>query len=285
MMLKSAYEQSSLRSNFLVVWNEVVKNIKFLLAYPVIIIFWAIFPILWFIPFILQGQALVGGLTSDSFAQATGTSEFIPFIVIGAVLNSYVGTLLNGMGDNIRREALQGTLDYVLAAPCNKASVLIGKALSESLSSTIFAVSQLTISVFLFGMNVSLGVMLPVFFIIILLILGLYGLSLVLAAFSLMYKQSHGFSQTIGYIFYVFSPVRYPIESLPIEAQIFGKLLPLTYAIIIVRSLMLLGSDLSALYLEVLALLIIDAVMILVGFYLFNRIEEKTKRSGTISHY
>ncbi len=283
--METLYQQSSWRSNLSVVWNEIIKNIKFLLAYPVILVFWSIFPIFWFIPFILQGQAFVGGLTSESFAQVTGTSEFIPFIVIGAVLNSYVNTLLHGMGESIRREALQGTLDYVLAAPCNKASVLIGKALSESISSTLFAISQLTISVFLFGMNVSLGVMLPVFFIIILLILGLYGLSLVLAAASLMYKQSYGFSQTIGYVFYVFSPVRYPMESLPIEAQIFGKLLPLTYAIIIVRSLMLLGADLSTLYLEVLALLIIDAVLIVVGFYLFNRIEKKTKRSGSISHY
>ncbi len=283
--METIYQQSSWRSNLSVVWNEIIKNIKFLLAYPVILVFWSIFPIFWFIPFILQGQAFVGGLTSESFAQVTGTAEFIPFIVIGAVLNSYVNTLLHGMGESIRREALQGTLDYVLAAPCNKVSVLIGKALSESLSSTLFAISQLTISVFLFGMNVSLGVMLPVFFIIILLILGLYGLSLILAAASLMYKQSYGFSQTIGYVFYVFSPVRYPIESLPIGAQIFGKLLPLTYAIIIVRSLMLLGADLSTLYLEVLALLIIDAVLIVAGFYLFNRIEEKTKRSGSISHY
>ncbi len=284
-MMQSAYEQSSLRSNFFVVWNELVKNMKFLMAYPVIFIFWAIFPIFWFIPFILQGEAFLGGLQSANFAQITGSGEYIPFIVIGAVLNSYVNTLLYGMGENIRREAYQGTLDYVFAAPCNKAYVLIGKALSESISSTIFATSQLTISALLFGMNLTLGVMLPVFFIVILLILGLYGLSLVLAAFSLMYKQSHDVSETIGYIFYVFSPVRYPIESLPFWAQIIGKLIPLTYALIIVRSIMLLGTSLSAMYWEILALLIIDAVLILAGFYMFNWMENKTKKSGAISHH
>jgi ABC-2 type transport system permease protein len=283
--LDSVFQQSTLCSNLSVVWNELIKNIKFLLAYPVIIVFWTIFPIFWYIPFILQGEALVGGLTSSSFAQATGTPDYIPFIVIGAVLNSFVSTLLNGMGDNLRRETLQGTLDYVLAAPCNKASVLIGKALSESISSTLFAISQFAISLLLFPISVSLGVMLPVFFIVILLILGLYGLSIVFAAFSLMYKQSHGFGQTVGYVFYIFSPVRYPVESLPVAAQIFSKLLPLTYAIIIVRSLMLVGADLSSVYMEVLALVIIDAVLIVVGFLLFNYMEEKTKRSGTISHY
>jgi ABC-2 type transport system permease protein len=284
-MLKSTYQQSVLRSNLFVVWNELVKNIKSLLAYPAILVFWAIFPIFWFIPFILQGQAFVGGPESASFAQITGSGEYVPFIVIGAVLNSYVNTLLYGMGENIRREAYQGTLDYVLAAPCNKAYVLIGKALSESLSSTIFAASQLTISVLLFGMNLTLGVMLPVFFIVILLMLGLYGMSLILAAFSLMYKQSYDLSQTIGYVFYIFAPVRYPIESLPTWAQIFGKLIPLTYALIIVRSFMLLGTNFSTVYLEVLALLIIDIVLLLAGFYLFSWMEEKTKKSGTISHH
>ena len=283
--MKSTYQQSVLRSNLFVVWNELVKNIKSLLAYPAILVFWAVFPIFWFIPFILQGQAFVGGLQSASFAQITGSGEYVPFIVIGAVLNSYVNTLLYGMGENIRKESYQGTLDYVLAAPCNKAYVLIGKALSESVSSTIFAASQLTISVLLFGMNITLGVMLPVFFIVILLMLGLYGMSLILAALSLMYKQSYDLSQTIGYVFYIFAPVRYPVETLPTWAQIFGKLIPLTYALIIVRSFMLLGTNFSAVYLEVLALLIIDIVLLLAGFYLFSWMEEKTKKSGTISHH
>ena len=39
------------------------------------------------------------------------------------------------------------------------------------------------------------------------------------------------------------------------------------------------------LYLEVLVLLIIDAVLIVAGFYLFNWMEEKTKKSGSISHH
>jgi ABC-2 type transport system permease protein len=284
-LLKSAYQQSPFRNNLSVVWSELVKNIKSLLAYPTIIVFWAIFPIFWFIPFILQGQAFVGGSESASFAQITGSGEYIPFIVIGAVLNSYVNTLLYGMGENIRKEAYQGTLDYVLVAPCNQVYVLIGKALSESLSSTIFAVSQLAISVLLFGMNITLGVIAPVFFIIILLILGLYGMSLILAAVSLMYKQSYDLSESIGYIFYIFAPVRYPIESLPTWAQIFGKLIPITYALIIVRSIMLLGADLSAVYLEVIALIIIDAVLLVAGFYLFSWMEKKTRKSGTISHH
>ena len=284
-MVENIFQQSTLRCNLSIIQNELIKNIKTLLAYPVIIIFWAIFPVFWFIPFVLQGEAFVGGLESASFAQITGTSQFVPFIVIGAVLNSYVNTLLYGIGENIRKESYQGTLDYVLVAPCNQIYVLIGKAISESLSSTIFAISQLSISVLLFGMKITFGVMLPVFFIIILLILGLYGMALILAAFSLMYKQSYDLSETIGYIFYIFAPVRYPIESLPSWAQILGKLIPLTYALIIVRSLMLLGTDLSKIYSEVILFLIIDVILLVAGFYIFSWMEKKTRKSGTISHH
>lgn len=283
--MSSICQRFSFHSNFLVVWNELVKNMKFLMAYPILFVFWAVFPVFWYIPFILQGQAFVGGSQSASFAQITGTAEFIPFIVVGAILSSYVSSLLHGMGESIRREILQGTLDYVFVAPCNKIFVLIGKALSESLSSTIFATSQLAISTILFGLNLTLGVMLPVVFIVILLILGLHGLSLILASLSLLYKQSHEISQTIGYVFYIFSPVRYPVESLPNWAQVISKLIPLTYALIIIRSIMLLKASLSALCFEILALVIIDAVLIFVGFYMFNWMENKTRQSGAISHY
>jgi len=189
------------------------------------------------------------------------------------------------MGESIRREAYRGTLDYILSSPCNKAFILIGKALSESLSSTMFAISQLAISILFFGIELTVGIIMPVIFIIILLMLGLYGMALILASLSLRYKQAHDLAHSLEYVFYVFAPVRYPLGSLPLWAQIFGRLLPLTYALIAVRSIMLLKESLSFVYLEVLALLIIDGILILVGFYLFNWMEEKTKKSGTISHY
>lgn len=277
--------QSSLGTNLFVVWNEVKKNIKFLLAYPIVFVFWGIFPIFWFIPFILQGEALVGGLSSQAFAQIAGTPDFVPFVVIGSVLNSYVLSSLYGMGESIRREAYQGTLDYVLASPCNKAYILIGKAVSESLTSTIFAVSQLAISILFFGIELTVGVIAPILFILILLVLGLYGIALMLAALSLRFKQAHDLAHTLEYVFYLFSPVRYPVESLPFWAQLLGKLLPLTYALIAVRALLLLKQGLSAVYVEILVLLVLDVALILVGFYMFNWMENKTKKSGMISQY
>ena len=275
----------NLTANSFIMWSELVKNMKFLMAYPVVFVFWTIFPIFWFIPFLLQGQAFVGGLQSSEFAKLAGTPNYVAFVIIGGILNSYVLTSLYGVGESMRREAYRGTLDYLLSSPCNKAFILIGKALSESFSSTLYAITQLAVCIIFFGIEITLGVIMPILLIIILLILGLYGIALMLAAISLRYKQAHDLAHTLENVFYVLSPVRYPVQSLPSWAQMVSSILPLTYALIAVRSLMLLQYDITAVYYEILFLFIIDMVAIFLGFYLFNWMEEKTKKSGTISHY
>lgn len=284
-MTNNQHRISDLKVNYYVVWSEIVKNLKFLSAYPSVFIFWGFFPILWFIPFIFQGQAFVGGLQSASFEKLAGTSEYIPFILIGAILNSYVLASVYGVGESMRKEAYQGTLDHLLSSPCNKAFILIGKALGETMISTLFAVDQILVSVLFFGLKIALEAIMPVLLIIILLILSSHGISIMVAAISLQYKQAYDITHSMEYIFYVFAPVRYPIQSLPLWAQAVSRLLPLTYALVAVRSLTLMNKSLATLYTEILFLFIISVVTVSVGFYLFNWMERKTKSSGTISHF
>lgn len=272
-------------SNLFVIWSEIVKSIKILLAYPVIFVFWTIFPIFWFVPFIFQGKAFVGGLQSPHLGDVAGISDIIQFLVPGAILNSYVLTALWGLGESMRREAYRGTLDYLLASPCNKAFILVGKALSEGLSSTMFAINQMVVCVLFFGLEITLSAIMPMIFIIILLIMGVYGMALMLAALSLKYKQSHDIAHALDYVFYIFSGVRYPVQSLPFWGQLISKFLPLTYALFAFRSIISLQQAPFLIYERMLYLLIMDVVLIFLGFYLFNWMEKKTKKSGVISHY
>jgi hypothetical protein len=93
-----------MRNDFFLIKEEIKKNLKILLCYPVEIVFWAIFPVLWVIPFIFQGQALVGGITSPEFGELAGTDQFIPFVLIGAIISTYLFSSLYGMGGSIRME-------------------------------------------------------------------------------------------------------------------------------------------------------------------------------------
>ena len=93
------------------------KNLLHLTRYKFDLMFWAILPILWVIPVILQGQAMAGGSTSTAFAQLAGTEDYLTFVIIGSVLFGFVMSALWGAGNAIRWEQQSGTLQSLWSAP------------------------------------------------------------------------------------------------------------------------------------------------------------------------
>jgi ABC-2 type transport system permease protein len=273
-----------MRNDLFLIKEEIRKNIKILLCYPVEIMFWAIFPILWVIPFIFQGEALVGGITSPNFGKLAGTDQFIPFILIGAVISTYLFSSLYGMGGSIRMESYWGTLEYILGSPARKISILMGKALSESISSTLFVMTQVLICVFGFGLKLTVGKILPILLVMLLLVAGLYGMAIALAGVTLQIKESRSLVHTIEYLFYLFSPIRYPVGVHPVIAMV-SVVIPLTYALVAIRGVWLLNLSVSALWRNVLILAVLDVVFISAGYAIFYFMEKKVRKSGAVSQY
>jgi ABC-2 type transport system permease protein len=273
-----------MRNDLFLIKEEIRKNIKIVLCYPVEIVFWAIFPVLWVIPFIFQGEALVGGVTSSAFGELAGTDRFIPFVLIGAIISTYLFSSLYGMGGSIRMESYWGTLEYVLGSPARKISILIGKALSESISSTLFVTTQIIICVFGFGLSLTIEKILPILLIMLLLVAGLYGMAIALAGVTLQIKESRTLVHTIEYLFYLFSPVRYPVGIHPFISLV-SLIIPLTYALIAIRGIWLLNQPISVLWENVVLLTILDLIFIASGYTIFYVMEKRVRRSGTVSQY
>jgi ABC-2 type transport system permease protein len=82
----------------------------------------------------------------------------------------------------------------------------------------------------------------------------------------------------------MFSPIRYPTEYKPLTKFI-SRAIPITYALIAVRAIMLLGRSVSSLWREVLILLVMDVVLVPVGWFIFRWYEQRVRRSGLISHF
>jgi ABC-type polysaccharide/polyol phosphate export permease len=83
---------------------------------------------------------------------------------------------------------------------------------------------------------------------------------------------------------YLFSPVRYPVEINPV-IKLVSLAIPLTYALIVIRGLSLLGKSVATLWRNVAVLAGLDLLMIGVGLVTFYAVEKKVRRSGTIGHY
>jgi ABC-2 type transport system permease protein len=268
----------------IIVYEELRKTLKIWLTYPLALFFWTIFPIMWVIPFIFQGQAFVGALSSKAFADLTGTGQYIPFVIIGAVVSTYMFSALYGIGNAFRMEAYWGTLEYLIGSPAQKGFILLGKAISEGIFSTLFAFSQLAIAVFLFGVELTITKVFPILLIMTFLLLALYGLGIGLAGLTLLIKESRGIIHSLDNILYLFSPIRYPVEVNPIT-RIVSLFIPLTYALIAIRGIVLLNKPFHLLISQVVILFLLDIAFLAFGFYTFNTLEKKVRTAGTIGHH
>ena len=114
----------SLAATAFVIRAEMVKTIRIYFSYPVIIVFWAIFPVLWVFPFLFQGKALVGSGTSAAFQHLTGSGNYMAFILIGAMVSNFVFSGLWGVGNSLREETYWGTMEYIIASPTHSLIVL-----------------------------------------------------------------------------------------------------------------------------------------------------------------
>lgn len=273
-----------MKTDFLIICEEIKKNLKILLCYPIEIVFWTIFPLIWVIPFLFQGHALVGGLKSQAFAHLTGTEQYIPYVLIGAIVSTYVFSALYGMGGSLRLESYWGTLELILGSPAKRITILLGKAFSESLMGTAFAITQGLICVFFFGIKLTMEKIMPILLVMLLLIAGLYGMAIALAGITLQIKESRTLAHTIEWLFYLFSPVRYPVEINPFIKTL-SLLIPLTYALIVIRGITLLNRSIIDLWTNVAILMVIDLLLIGLGTLTFYLVEKHVRRTGVVSHY
>jgi ABC-2 type transport system permease protein len=265
-----------------VIVEEIRKSIRILLAYPAEVIFWVFSPLLWVIPLVFQGKALVGAFSSTEFGSLAGTDEFIPYVLIGAIISTYMFSAVWSMGNSFRDETYYGTLEHILSSPVRPVYILVGKGLYNSILSTSFVVVQLLICVFVFGLEITLIKIFPIFMFLLLLIVGLYGIGFMAAALTLLVKEAHGMLHMFEYILFLFSPIRYPVEVNPITKAI-SVFIPLTYALIALRGL-LLNIEFNFLKNSII-LLGIDCVLIPLGLIIFHYVEKRTKMKGTLSDY
>lgn len=265
-----------------VIRAEVSKTFRIYFSYPIILVFWAIFPILWVFPFVFQGKALVGSQTSEAFRLLTGSGNYMAFVLIGAMVSNFVFSGLWGVGNSLREETYWGTMEYIIASPTNPLVILVGKTLAEAISTMVIVFLQaVVISILPFGIHFTVAKVLPVLLIVALLMVGFYGFTIAFAGFTLLIKEAHGWIHTLEWIFFLFSPIRYPVQ-VNVITQVVSTLIPLTWALVAIRGIIMLNRNEVSLGKTVLILLAMDAALLVAGYLIFNWLERKTRRDGTV---
>jgi ABC-type polysaccharide/polyol phosphate export permease len=137
------------------------------------------------------------------------------------------------------------------------------------------------ISLLPFGIAFTVAKVLPVLLLVGLLMLGFYGFAIAFAGFTLLIKEVHGWIHTLEWVFFLFSPIRYPVQ-VNVITELISKLIPLTWALVAIRGIIMLNRHDVGIWKITGVLLGMDAVLLVGGYLTFVALERKTRRDGTV---
>ncbi|MHA2365610.1 MAG: ABC transporter permease [Candidatus Hodarchaeales archaeon] len=266
----------------------IYKNVIHMSRYKFDLFFWAIMPVMWVTPLIFQGLAFVGGTSSDNFAQLTGSADFLSFLVVGSVLFMFVSSAVWGAGNAIRWEQESGTLEVLWATPASRVDILIGTSISETIWASINVLIQFSIiSLFLQIQFQWQGALISII-VLSITIVGLYGFGILMAGVIIVFKEPGTLTEMVEVGMFLITPVRYSLQALPSWVRMISLMIPFTLGLSVIRKLIspeiILYPVIEPIFFVV-GLIILDVLLWLTGIILFTRMENHTRKKGSLGAY
>jgi ABC-2 type transport system permease protein len=281
----TGFNWSNLKAELKAVWESYIKDWKIEFAYPVSFIRQLISPLVFLLPFLLYGLALVGGRYSPNLEQLVGTGDVVTFIFTGYMLMGFIGTAVWAMGFSIRRERWFGTLEAIYVTPSSRLGQVLGMALHSTVHQTLGTIIQLIVIYLTFGLALKIEGILPALGIFALMMLALYGFGIVISALGLILKEGWVVSDSLYSIMTILSPVAYPLIVLPTLAQKASALFPTAPALIGMRTFLLENYHAEAFGNIFLHLLALGAAWILFGVLVFRLTDVYVRKRGMLKKF
>jgi len=281
----TGFNWSNLKAELKAVWQSNIKDWKIEFAYPVSFIRQLISPLVFLLPFLLYGLALVGGRYSPNLEQLVGTGDVVAFIFTGYIMMGFIGTAVWAMGFSIRRERWFGTLEAIYVTPSSRLGQVLGMALHSTVHQILGTIIQFIVIYFTFGLALKIEGILPALGIFALMMLALYGFGIVISALGLILKEGWVVSDSLYSIMMILSPVAYPLAVLPTVAQQASYLFPTAPALIGMRSFLIENYQPEVVGNVFLHLLALGAAWILFGIVVFRITDVYVRKRGMLKKF
>ena len=204
----------------------------------------------------IQNQGIKSPVTINTDAIYGENAQFIDFFVPGIM--AFVV------------ERTSGTLDRLLSTSLRESEIVSGYAIAFGVIGTIQAAFLLTVALLVFKIIV-VGNVLLAFLVIALLAVVSQALGILLSSLAKREAQAVQFIPFIILPVFLLSGIFWPIQAIPTWLRPFSYLVPPTYAVDAVRSVMLKGWGLDKIWPDVLALIIFAVIFLLVAVWSLKR--------------
>jgi ABC-2 type transport system permease protein len=225
----------------------------------------------------------VGAAVNPHLAVYRG--NYLGFVVIGFLGTEFQQVGVSVLAQRIRMAQMMGTLEAEVATPAPPWMVLGAPPIYEFAISVLRSTAYLLGAKLLLGLDLShvnvasLAVAVP------LVVAAFSGLGLLAAATTMLVRRLNPVAMVIGSLSFFLSGVMYPVTVLPVWLRGFGRLLPLTHTLAVLRGALLVGAGPRELADGLLALLIFAGVLAPLGAGMFAFALRRARVDGSLSHY
>lgn len=223
---------------------------------------------------------VASGATPDYVPQG---QSFTAYLLLGAVMWSYLSVIFFIVADTIALERWEGTLEYTFMAPVHRFTHLTGVALVGLIYSIVRTVLMIIILWWAFGLTFTKVNLLACVVALAVGSLAMIGLSLCAAVMPLLSPEKGSQANHIlSAVLLLASGVYYPITALPEWIRWLAFINPAYWMLQAQRKALLAGEPLSAIWGDIGALLLTGLLYVPLGYLLFSWAERYAKRTGLL---
>jgi ABC-2 type transport system permease protein len=240
--------------------------------------------VVWF--FYTTASAMSIGFIGVGVDQNGGTrsgAHLTTYLLIGAMLWSYLSMLFDILSETVSWERWEGTIEYTFMSPASRATHLIGTSVYAVIYGLIRSIVMFGVISLFFTLDVSNANFPAALFILAICSVSLVGFGMCAAVMPLLSpEKGQQVTMIFGSTLLLISGVYYPVDVLPSWMQALAKVSPVTYALQGVRAALLDGAGVSSLWSSIWPLLIMGVICVPLGLWVFQAGERYAKRTGRL---
>jgi ABC-2 type transport system permease protein len=261
------------------VWGYVQRNYFLTKRYFMWEVVWLMFTTVnaMSITFIGAGAAeLKGGESID-------VQAYMTFLLIGALIWSYLSMIFDILSETVQWERWEGTIEYTFMSPTSRVTHLLGMGVYAIVYGIIRTAIVLGVAMVAFDLDLGNANYVAAVVVLAVCSISLVGFGVVAAVMPLLSPEK---GQQVTYIvsalLLLVSGVYYPVNVLPDWMQMLAAVSPVTYGLEGTRAALRDGAGVVELWSSIWPLLVMGAVFVPLGIWVFHLGERYAKRTGKL---
>ena len=280
-MNNQTLSQPSRRSHLRALLAIARKDWLIFWRYPLNVLTLVTQPLIWLAPVFFMGRAFSVDGQALGFAGYSGTSDYMSFILLGAVLGNFVNAVFWGMGYALKNDMDGGTLEANWILPIPRPLMLVGRTVVSLATTALTSVAMLLLAGWIFGFHPT-GSTWQTVLIALPMLIGLYGFGFAFAALVLIVREANTMVDMSAFLVQGFSGTDFPLTVLPKWLLPVSFALPLTYGLDAARAKLLGTTPLMPVQVEIGVIVAFMFLLTWLGMVVFRRLERRVKQLGTL---